>query len=401
MRVSASRSPRLSPSGYRRVAVTTALSAAAVLALTPVSSASAVTSADGPISLGTATSFAVLSSSTVTNTGPTSIAGDLGVSAGSSVTGFPPGILLGVQHLGDATAIQAQTDVTTAYTQLSSLTPTDSTVYTELGGLTLNPGVYTAGVASITGNLTLQGDDTSIWVFQVTDTLTTGSGSSITINGGADSCNVFWRVASQAVLGTDSTFEGTVIAGSSIAATTGAVIDGRLLAQTEAVTLDDNLIVASPDCSTGTTIVSSPTITSGPEASATVGTPYSSAVTATASPAASYSITSGSLPPGLTMDATGTVTGTATTVGTSTFTITASNGVAPDDSGDFTITVAAASVPAAVSLPGTPVESGASLAATGPDVGAATLTGVLLLLVGALLSVRSRRRLAAGPRHSL
>lgn len=374
-----------------------------LLALLPVSAASAGIVADSPINLGRATSFAVLASSTVTNTGPTEVTGDLGVSSGSSVTGFPPGIVIGTQNVGNAVAIQAQTDVTAAYGQLSALTPTDSIVYTELGGRSLVPGVYTAGVASITGNLTLTGGPTALWVFQVASTLTTGPGSSITITGGANSCNVFWRVPAQATLGTNSTFEGTIIAGSSIAATTGAKIDGRLLAQTQAVTLDRNEIVASSNCRTET-----PTITSGPSSTATVGTAYSSGVTATGTPDASYSVTTGSLPSGLTLDsATGAISGTPTAAGTSTFTITASNDTSEDASGSYAITVAAApgTVPVAAPAGTVPVATPAQpqLAATGigdGTVDGGVLAAGLMIAAGAMaVGVDRTRRIRVTPRH--
>ncbi|TFD31031.1 DUF3494 domain-containing protein [Cryobacterium cryoconiti] len=215
--------------------------------------ASAATVGDGPVDLGTAASYGVLGATTVTNTGPTIINGDLGLSPGTSITGFggaPNGIVNGTVHATDAAAAGAQSDTTTAYNVAASLTPT-TTGIGELSGLSLTPGVYTGGALALSDNgaLTLAGSANSVWVFQAASTLTIGSATRITITGGASACNVFWQVGSSATIGTAAQFQGTVLAQQSVTATTGATIVGRLLARTAAVTLDTNTITAPTGCS--------------------------------------------------------------------------------------------------------------------------------------------------------
>ncbi len=214
---------------------------AAVLAYGPAQGLAA------PI-LGTAQSFAVLAGSRVTNTGPTVIlTGNVGVSPGSAVTGFPPGIVNppGTIHAADAVAATAQSDLVTAYNALAGLAVSPGGVLTgqDLGGLTLTSGVYFfASSAQLTGALTLdaQGDPNAFWVFQIGSTLTTASGSSV-INAGDNA--VYWQVGSSATLGTTTAFEGNIVALTSITLNTGATIDcGSALARNGAVTLDTNRI---------------------------------------------------------------------------------------------------------------------------------------------------------------
>jgi type VI secretion system secreted protein VgrG len=199
-------------------------------------------------SLGTAQSFAVLGGSAVTNTGFSIIEGDLGVSPGSAVTGFPPGIVVppGVMHIADAVALQAQNDVTTSYNVLAGFAPTMDLTGQDLGGLTLLPGVYFfSSSAQLTGTLTLNmlGNEDSLFVFQIGSTLTTASNSAVSIINGNDGCNVFWQVGSSATLGTTTDFLGNILALTSITLNTDAnITDGRALARNGAVTLDDNNI---------------------------------------------------------------------------------------------------------------------------------------------------------------
>jgi hypothetical protein len=221
-----------------------------------------------PVGLGTAASFAVLAGTTVTNTGPSTISGDLGVSPGAAVVGFPPGAVNnGVIHAADAVALQAQADVATAYNDAAGRAAT-ATVTADLGGQTLVSGVYTGGALGLTGTLTLdaQGDPTAVFVFQAASTLITASTSTVSLINGADPCNVFWQVGSSATLGTNSVFVGTVLALTSVAATTGATVQGRLLARNGEVTLDTNVITGSncasaPAGTTTTTTAAAPTTT--------------------------------------------------------------------------------------------------------------------------------------------
>ena len=203
-------------------------------------------------SLGTAQSFAVLGASAVTNTGPTVVTGDLGISPNniSSVTGFPPGTVLGTVHAADATASQAQSDTTAAYLQLvtQACPATNNLTGIDLGGHTLVPGVYCfSSSAQLTGTLTLdaQGDPNAVWVFQTGSTITTASGSSVKLINGAQACNVFWQIGSSATLGTTTTFLGNILALASITLNTSAKLFGRALARTGAVTLDSNTVTAS------------------------------------------------------------------------------------------------------------------------------------------------------------
>jgi hypothetical protein len=198
-----------------------------------------------PVSLGTAANFAVLAASTITNTGPTTINGDLGLSPGTSVTGFPPGQVNGTIHTADAIAAQAEDDLTAAYNDAASR-PTTAIVPVELGGTTKTPGVYAspAGTFGITGALTLdgQGDPDAVFIFKAASTLITASASSVNLVNGARAANVFWLVGSSATLGTYSILRGNVLALASITVTTGVIVDGRILARTAAVTLDSNTI---------------------------------------------------------------------------------------------------------------------------------------------------------------
>ncbi len=209
---------------------------------------SSVYAAVATVNLSGATNFAVLAGSTITNTGSSVINGDLGLSPGTSVTGFPPATLNGTQHVSNALAIQAKTDLTAAYNDAAGRTPASS-IGAELGGLTLTPGVYNSGTFGLTGTLTLdaEGDANAVFIFKTSSTLVTAGASSVVLTGGAQACNVFWQVGSSATLGANSSLKGTVLASASITLTTGASVEGRLLAQSGAVTLDSNT-VTRPSC---------------------------------------------------------------------------------------------------------------------------------------------------------
>ncbi|MGB5081934.1 MAG: ice-binding family protein [Burkholderiales bacterium] len=196
--------------------------------------------------LGTEQNFAVLGGQTVTNTGPTVITGDLGVSPGSAITGFPPGLVTGgATHAADAVALQAQNDTITAYNNLAGQQCTSDLTDQDLGGKTLVPGVYCfSSSAQLTGTLTLDagGDSNAVWVFKTVSALTTASSSSVRLTNGGQACNVFWQIGSSAVLGTSTSFVGNILALTSIALQTGAKLSGRALARNGAVTLDSNTI---------------------------------------------------------------------------------------------------------------------------------------------------------------
>jgi type VI secretion system secreted protein VgrG len=209
-------------------------------------------SARADITLGSARSFAVLGGSTVTNTGPTVLYGNLGVSPGSAITEFPPGIVHGNTHSADAAAAQAQSDLTTAYNAAAALPATSNLTGQDLGGLTLTPGVYFfSSSAQLTGTLTLDAslsNPNKQFVFQIGSTLTTASGSFVKTINGADCCNVYWQVGSSATLGTNTAFEGNILALTSITLNNGAtIIDGSALARNGEVSLDTNTIIACPE----------------------------------------------------------------------------------------------------------------------------------------------------------
>ena len=191
--------------------------------------------------------FAVLAGSTVTSTGATALTGDLGVSPGTAVTGFPPGNLSGTTHAGDPTSAQAMVDLTTAYNDAAGRTHAPISVAGNLGGRTLRPGLYksTSSLSISSGDLTLDahGDPNAVFIFQMASTLTTTSGRAVVLSGGAKASNVFWQVGSSATLGTTSAFKGTIMANQSITLNTGAKLDGRALARIGAVTLAGNNVV--------------------------------------------------------------------------------------------------------------------------------------------------------------
>ncbi|HUS21716.1 MAG TPA: ice-binding family protein, partial [Aeromicrobium sp.] len=208
------------------------------------------------VGLGTAGSFAVLGGSTVTNTGPSVITGDLGVSPGTSITGFPPGIVIGTIHATDAVALQAQADVTTAYNNVANQPCDTDLTGQDLGGLTLTAGVYCfSSTAQLTGTLTLNGqnDPDAVFIFQIGSALTTASASSVSFTNSAQQCNVFWQVGASATIGSATAFAGNILALTSITMTTGASLDGRALARNGAVTLDTNVITRATCDQAGST----------------------------------------------------------------------------------------------------------------------------------------------------
>ena len=265
----------------------TTVGLAATLSL--VATGPSASAAQAQVGLGTATSFAVLAGSTVTNTGPTTISGDVGVSPQTAVVGFPPGqVSNGTIHAADAVASQAQDDLTVAYNDAAGRGPAVDQTGKDLGGQTLTPGVYAASSSmTLNGTVTLDalGDPNAVFVFQAGSTLTMNTSSTVALIGEAQACNVFWQVGSSATIFTGSAIVGSILALTSITMQTNASLQGRLLARNGAVTLDSNVItrpscrVASPSPSPSAT--PSPTTSASPTASPspTVSTPPSSTPT--------------------------------------------------------------------------------------------------------------------------
>src|SRR5580704_1809958 len=284
-----SRAPRRRR-GYAWLAVVPVAAAGAIALFIASQPALAETA---PVGLGTAGSFAVLAGTTVTNTGPSTISGDLGVSPGTAVTGFPPGIVSnGTIHSADGVADGAQSDLTTGYNDAAGRSPTANVPAFIGAGQTLAPGVYKASSSlDVGGSLTLDGggDPNAVFIFQAPSTLVTDSASSVILTDGAQACNVFWQVGSSATLGTNSAFTGSILALTSISVNTGDTIAGRALARNGAVTLDDDTITSSSCATTPPTSTPTPTSTTSVTPTATptrpAPTPTSTtSVTPTATP---------------------------------------------------------------------------------------------------------------------
>ena len=261
-------------------------STTAIVIFAAVVGGSGVLAAQSSVGLGNATPFAVLAGTTVANTGPSLISGDLGVSPGTAVTGFPPGqVTNGTQHSGDAVAAGAQSSLTTAYNDAAGRTPATVVANPDLGGTTLAPGVYkVASAMSLTGTVTLDGqnDPSAVFIFQAGSTLVTASNSTVRLIGRAQACNVFWQVGSSATLGTDTTFVGSVLALTSASVQSGTTVAGRVLARNGQVSLDDNTITV-PACTASAT---SPTTTAAGSTSTTaVGSKSATALGSTSTTA--------------------------------------------------------------------------------------------------------------------
>ena len=199
--------------------------------------------------LGTASTYGVLAGSTVTCVTGGTINADVGVSPGSTTTGFPPCTITGTRHLADAPAAKAQNDLTTAYNALAGLACGTTVTPADLGGKTLAPGVYCAATSlAVTGAVTLdgQGDANALFVFQMGSTLTTGTTANVALINGAQAKNVYWQVGSSATLGTGTTFRGTIVALTSITLNDNATMLGRALARNGAVSLGTNNTITLP-----------------------------------------------------------------------------------------------------------------------------------------------------------
>ena len=206
------------------------------------------TTVQTPVSLSASSNLAILAGSAISNTGATVITGDIGLSPGTSVGGFPPGILNGTLHINDAIANQAKLDLTAAYNDAAGRTSTDIvTLSGNIGGLTLTPGLYksTSTLAISSGDLTFdaKGNPNAVFIIQIASSLTTTSGRKVILSGGALASHIFWQVGSSATFGTTSVFKGTVLAMQSITFNTGASLDGKALARTGAVIMAGNTVV--------------------------------------------------------------------------------------------------------------------------------------------------------------
>jgi hypothetical protein len=260
-----------------------------------------VASAATQVQLGTATPFAVLAGSAVTDIPTSAITGDVGLSpaAGSNYAGLTQAEVTGTIYAADGTGpagavndpgllTQAKNDLTTAYVSAAGDLPTTTYVTgdNQLGGQTLTPGVYAFGHAA-TANLTAASplvlNGNGVFVFQASSDLVTASGSAVELENGAQACNVFWVVGSSATLASSSTFVGTLMALTSATLDTGATVQGRILARNGAVTLDANTITAPTTCAAATVAATSPTTpttpTTTPAAAATAATPGTAAST--------------------------------------------------------------------------------------------------------------------------
>jgi hypothetical protein len=335
------------------------------------------------VGLGVAGSFAVLAGTTVTNTGPTLIQGNLGVSPGSAVTGFPPGIVTnGTTHAGDANAAQAQLDLTTAYDDAAGRNASQ-VITSDLGGLTLGPGVYRASSAiSLNGTLTLHGqtDSDSVFIFQAVSTLITASNSSVRLIGGAKACNVFWQVGSSATLGTGTDFVGSILAYSSVSVQTGATVDGRVLARHAQVSLEANRVKrATCEASATTTSTASTTTTTSASTTTTAPTTTTTEAPTTTTTAPSTSSTTGSSTTTTTLQSTsttqsppfGSTTTTAPAVTTTTMTGIVSATTTTTRDSD-------------VGAP--PSDTYDDLPKTGSPIGTSLLVAIIALVAGAVVA---------------
>ncbi len=233
--------------------------------------------------LGTTDRFAVLAGSGITNTGTTTIAGDIGSDPTPTITGQNSIVMTSgtIRDTADDPVVQqAKTDLVTAYNAAAAATPeapAPPALSGELGGTILKPGVHTrAGTLGLTGTVTLDGEGvgSSVFIIQVSSDMTTATDSRVLLINGAQPCHVYWQVDGSVTFGTRTSFVGNVLAMTSISAVTNATFDGRLLARNGAVTLQSNTITRSACVAPTTSTPATPTAST-----ATPGTPSSSTPT--------------------------------------------------------------------------------------------------------------------------
>lgn len=337
------------------------------------------------IGLGTAKTYSVLAGSTVTNTGPSVLDGDVGVSPGTAVVGLTRRQVGGTIHRGDAAALKAKDDLVTAYDDAAGRV-SNAQLAVELGGKKLIGGVYNVTTeAQITGTLTLDGQNNpnSVWIFQVPTTLITATNSSVNLINGASSCNVFWQVGSSATIGVGSDFVGTVMALASVSVQTGTTVAGRALARNAAVTLDNN-VFTSTRCRVAP--LSSPSPSPSPSGS---GSP---SVTPT-----------GSTSPSTSPSASPTATATESETESPSATVTATESETESTSATATVTRSASATTTATEseTESSSTTTGATLANTGSDGFTSLLAvgGGLAVLIGGTLLALARSRSRYRPRH--
>lgn len=200
------------------------------------------------VELNGTTTFALLAGSAITSTGATNITGNMGLSPGTSIGGFPPGILVGSLEINSNLATQGKLDLTAAYNDAAGRTSTDIvTLSGNIGGLTLTPGLYktTSSLAISSGDVTFDagGNSNAVFIIQIASAFTTTSGRQVFLKGGAKASNIFWQIGSSATFGTTSVMKGTIMAMEAITFNTGATLDGRAMARTGGIVLAGNTIV--------------------------------------------------------------------------------------------------------------------------------------------------------------
>jgi len=191
--------------------------------------------APGAVFLGSAGSFGIMATAAVTNTGFSIINGDVSLDPGTSMTGFPPGVVNGAIHINDTVSAQARADLLIAYNFAKTLPPgTTISAGADLGALYplgIPPGTYTSGSTMLVSTplvLDAGGNANAVWVFQIGSSLTTGA--SVSLANGAQAKNVFWVPTLDATIGIGTIFYGTIVSGRDVSGVTGATVNGRILA---------------------------------------------------------------------------------------------------------------------------------------------------------------------------